>query len=64
MSRSFLLNLKIGVNLAIFIVSGKTPRFIDSLKIFSGGFFMNLYTDVIIFTSKPSWREALFPLSV
>ena len=40
------------------------PRFIDSLKIFSSGFFMNSYTDVMIFTSKPSWPGALFLLSV
>ena len=63
-SSSFLPDFKIGVNFAIFIVSGKMPRFIDSLKIFSSSFFMNSYTDVIIFTSKPSWREALFLLSV
>ena len=31
---------------------------------FSCGFFMNSYTDVIIFTSKPSWPGALFLLSV
>ena len=42
----------------------KTPRFIDSLKIFSSGFFMNSYTDVIIFTCKPSRPGALFLLSV
>ena len=40
------------------------PRFIDSLKIFSSGFFMNSYTDVIIFTSTPSWPGALFILSI
>ena len=38
------------------------PRFIDSMKIFSSAFFMNSYTDVIIFTSKPSWTGALFLL--
>ena len=40
------------------------PRFIDLLKIFSCSFFMNSYTDVIIFISKPSWPGALFLLSV
>ena len=28
------------------------------LKIFSGGFFMSSYTDLIIFTCKPSWSGA------
>ena len=40
------------------------PRFVDSFKTFSSGFFMNAYTDVIIFTSRPSWPGALFLLSV
>ena len=37
------------------------PRFIDSLKIFSSG--LSSYTDVIIFTCKPSWPGALSLLS-
>ena len=41
----FLPDLKTGVTFAIFIFSGKMPRFIDSLKIFSSGFLMNSYTD-------------------
>ena len=56
-------DLKIGVTFAIFIFSGKMPRFIDSLKIFSSGFFMNSYTNVIILTSKPFWPGTLFLLS-
>ena len=38
-------------------------RFIDSLKIFSSGFFIGSYTYVIISTSKPSWPGALFHLN-
>ena len=56
-------DLKISVTFAIFIFSRKMPRFIDSLKIFSSEVFMNSYTDVIIFTSKPLWPRALFLLN-
>ena len=59
----FLPDLKTGVTFSIFMFSGKMLRFIDSLKIFSNGFFMNSCTDVTIFISKPSWPGALFLLS-
>ena len=61
--QQFCLDLKIGVTFAIFIFSGKIPRFVDFLKIFSGGFFMSSYTDLIIFTCKPSWPGASLLLS-
>ena len=59
-SNSLLPDLEIGVTFAIFIFSGKMPKFIDLLKIFSDGFFMSSYTNVMIFRSKPSWLVALF----
>ena len=59
-SKYLLPDLEIAVTFAIFIFSGKMPKFIDLLKIFSDGFFMSSYTNVIIFRSKPSWLVALF----
>ena len=37
-------DLKIGVTFAFFILSGKSPRDFNSLKIFISGCFMKLYT--------------------
>ena len=39
------------------------PRVIDSLKIFSSGYFMGLYTNVIISTPQPLLPGALILLN-